>query len=115
MSVAQLCSIHTITHYRLTRTPGAAGGGKQARTSQGAKVCRIQPRSGSEDDTFESADERVMHAVYFATDPSAQARDQFDFVNGSTTLTLEVENVIDFNYLSRVWRVECIEMKKKSR
>ena len=115
MSLAQLCSIHTITHYRLTRTRGDYGGGSQARTSQGSKLCRIQPRSGSEDDTFESADERITHAVYFSTDPSAQARDQFDFVKGSTTLPLEVDDVINFNFLDRVWRVFCIELKKKSR
>lgn len=116
MSLSSLCSQHTIAHYRITRVSGDYGGGKPTRTSLGAKMCRIQPRSGSEDDKFESPDERITHAVYFNNDPLADARDQFDYSFGASGLnTLEVQNVINFNELNRVWRVDCIELKKKGR
>ena len=117
MSIAALCDKHSITHHRNARSNrGDYGGAKPVRTSLGAKRCWIQPRSGSEDDRFESSDERVTHAVYFSTDPAADVRDEFDYAFGaSSTITLEVETVINSGHLNRLWRVDCIELKKKSR
>lgn len=111
--------VHEITHYRETRTRGTYGGSVPSPATIGTnpKRCRIQPRVADQDDRFRSMDERTTHFVYFDEDPLAQARDYFEYTRPNTgeLLKLEVATSINFDELDRVWRIECIEIKKKSR
>ena len=115
MSLKSLTDQHLVTHQRISRTRGTSGGATPSTSSLGTKRCRIQPRSGAEDESFESVDEIIDTFIYFDEDPQTQPRDQLVFVNGSTTHTYEVHDTVNFNMLNRLWRVACEEIKKKSR
>ncbi len=117
MTIKTLTSVHEITHHRQSRVRGSSGGATPTRATVGTnpKLCRIQPRTAIQDEEFMSRDEQTTHFVYFHEDPSAEPRDEFDFVHLGSTLLLEVLISIEFDFLERLWRVECVEIKKKGR
>lgn len=102
--------IHTLRHFRPTRTSDGQGGWAVAYQDLGTLTGRLRPASSSEQTVAAQEQARVTHVLYCAADEDVEREDLFSLAGR----IVEVVAVREPSHLGHHLEVDCAEVQKPS-
>lgn len=110
MSIAALCSRHSVDIRRQTSSIGAAGGAAYYYPlTHEAVRCWVQPVSARDQVTYMQAGYAITHNVYFSADPDVQSGDYLIFEG--TRVLQAMGPPTSAAEMKRLWKVVCQELE----
>lgn len=108
MLVIESLYIHTLAHFRPTRTSDGQGGWAIAYADLGNLVGRLRPASASEQTVAQQEQAKVSHVLYCATTEDVQREDLFSLAGRY----VEVIAVREPSHMGHHFECDCREIQK---